>query len=104
MGGLEEVSRLRVGDIVRDRYSGFERYFFCRSLTRLNEELVYTGVTVTKIPLLGADGMKEVNPWHVQNCGYNRQIIDDDPETYPVVGHVDPDQLIIDGVLKVVKG
>lgn len=95
----EGMSRLREGDIVLDTRSGYERYFLCEGRTRLNEIPVYSGVTVTKMPYFGGSGS-----WNVQRCTYDREPVDTEPETYPVVGHLDTTRLIIDGVLKAVKG
>lgn len=92
------MSRLRVGDIVRDTGCLYERYFLCQSRTRLYEKPIYAGVSVTKFPFPSGE------QWVVGRCIYERETVESSPERFPVVGHLEMDQLIIDGVLKAVKG
>ena len=87
MKGLSE------GDIVLDTECLYERYFLCQSRTRLNEKPIYAGVSVTKYPFPNGP------QWGVGKCIYERERVEASPEKFPVIGHLDMDQLIIDGVL-----
>ena len=87
MKGLSE------GDIVLDTGCLYERYFLCQSRTRLYEKPIYAGVSVTKYPFPSGD------QWGVGKCIYDRETVESFPERFPVVGHLEMDQLIIDGVL-----
>ena len=84
---------LSAGDIVLDAGCLHERYFLCQSRTRLYEKPIYAGVSVTKFTFLSGE------QWVVGRCIYDRERVEASPEKFPVVGHLDMDQLIIDGVL-----